>query len=175
MNHGGGEMRSFTVHSTKYDGSLHYHRSLRVVREDPGLIVLYGTPGNMLDSYRGRYMTQFHSLEYYWVDRPYNLEVLWYSDWRPRMHYVNIATPATWDAEQLHFIDLDLDVIWKHERNEFILDDEDEFELHCKRFGYPAELIAQSWSATAEVHRLFAGRVPPFDGSLLAWRPDAAQ
>jgi len=100
--------------------------------------------------------------------------VMWYVDWRPRMHYVNVATPATWSDGTLRFIDLDLDVIWRSDTGEVILDDEDEFALHQVRFGYPSDLIARAWRTGGEVRDMIARRSYPFDGSLHRWRPDGA-
>lgn len=162
------------VHSTKYDGSLHYHYQTQIVREEPNLLVLYGSPGTPLDCYRGQFVTTFHSLEFYWSDRFYNMNVSWHADWRPRMHYVNMATPATWPNGTLHYIDLDLDVIWRAATDEILLDDEDEFAIHQERFGYPPDLITQVWRTSEEVRAMIAERAYPFDGSLHAWRPDVA-
>ena len=164
-------MRPFPVHSTKYDGSLHYRYSMQLVRQEPNLLTLYCPPETPLESYRGQFTTQFHSLELYWSDRYYNVVLLWYPDWRPRMHYVNVATPATWSDGTLRFVDLDLDVIWRAETNEVILDDEDEFALHQVRFGYPSDLIALAQRSGEEVRAMIARRAYPFDGSLLSWRP----
>jgi uncharacterized protein len=164
-------MKPFAVHSTKYDGSLHYHYDSVVVREESNLLVLYTAPGTPTQSYRGFVTASNHSLELYWTDRLYNLHVNWYADWRPRSHYINIATPATWHDGTLRFVDLDLDVIWRTPSGEVILDDEDEFSLHQVRFGYPAELIAQALRSGEEVREMIARRVYPFDGSLHEWRP----
>ncbi len=165
-------MRSFAVHSTKYDGSLHYRYPTSVVREERSLLVLYMPPGIPLDSYRGQLVTEKHTLQFYWADRYYNLHVNWDANWQPRSYYVNIATPATWDDGALRFVDLDLDIIWRPATGEVILDDEDEFALHQKRFGYSAELIEQVWRSSEDVRALIAQRAYPFDGSLHAWRPD---
>ena len=167
-------MKTFPRHSTKYDGSLHYRYPMMVVREDPNLLILYVSPGTLCESYRGQLTARHHSLELYWSDRFYNLTVMWYADWRPRMHYVNVATPATWSDGTLRFIDLDLDVIWRSDTGEVILDDEDEFALHQVRFGYPSDLIARAWRTGGEVRDLIARRSYPFDGSLHTWRPDGA-
>jgi protein associated with RNAse G/E len=164
-------MKRVLVHSTKYDGSIHYRYHATVVHEDADLLQLYRAPGTRATSYRGDMLGTRHSLEIFWPDRLYNVHVIWYPDWRPSMHYVNIATPATWGDGTLRFIDLDLDVIWRAQTGEIVLDDEDEFVLHQARFGYPPELIAQVWHASQEVQDMMARRVYPFDGSLLAWRP----
>jgi protein associated with RNAse G/E len=166
--------RSFPVHSTKYDGSLHYRYMASVVHQEQGQLMLYQSPGMPIDCYRGQLTTQYHSLGVFWPNRFYNLEVVWHPDWRPHEHYVNIATPASWDDGTLRFVDLDLDVIWRADSGEVILDDEDEFELHQARFGYPRDLIEQARHNGEEVRRLMTCHTYPFDGSLFAWRPDGA-
>lgn len=163
-------MRPMQVHSTKYDGSLHYRYAMSVVRREPNLLVSYTAPGTAVESYRGSMVASRHSLSFYWTERPYNLTINWTIDWRPLSHYINVATPATWDDSTIHFIDLDLDVIWRHD-NTIILDDEDEFELHRVRFGYPNDLITESWRSRDEVQDLITRRIYPFDGSLYEWRP----
>src|SRR5262245_45572213 len=113
-------MQQLAVHSTKYDGSLHYRYAVSVVRSEANLLFVYLGPGTYVESYRGELLTTRHSLCLYWTDRPYNLHVNWSADWRPYSHYINVATPAHWDANTLGFIDLDLDVIWKVD-NQLIL------------------------------------------------------
>jgi protein associated with RNAse G/E len=167
-------MKTISRHSTKYDGSLHYRYPGTAVQEDTALLMLYCQPGIVCESYRGPLTASYHSLELYWSDRFYNLTEMWHPDCRPRMHYVNIATPATWDDGTLRFIDMDLDVIWRAESGEVILDDEDEFELHQVRFGYPSDLIAQVQRSAEEVREMIAQSAYPFDGSLFAWRPNGS-
>jgi uncharacterized protein len=167
-------MKTIPVHSTKYDGSLHYRYPSTLVREEGDLLLLYMRPGTAIESYRGAQVASNHTLQLYWSDRPYNLHVSWYADWCPRNHYVNIATPATWHDGSLRFVDLDLDVIWRSSTGEIILDDEDEFADHQVRFGYPPDLVERAIRSGAEVRDLIARRVYPFDGSLHGWRPDAA-
>lgn len=164
-------MRQIVSHSTKYDGSLHYRFPTYLVRDEPGLRVLYCPLGTPLDSYRGQLLATKHSIGLFWTERFYNLHVSWQADWRPHNHYVNIATPATWDEQTLRFVDLDLDVIWRSATGEVVLDDEDEFLLHQRRFGYTPELIARAWQACDEVRDLIARRVAPFDGAQYLWRP----
>ncbi len=167
-------MRAIQVHSTKYDGSLHYRYRMRLVHEEEKLLMLYAAPGEHVESYRGQMLTTRHSLGLYWTDSFYNLTVNWTADWRPISHYINVATPASWNDGTLRFIDLDLDIIWRYNPEELILDDQDEFEAHKIQFGYPSELIAQSWQSSNEVSRLIHERRYPFDGSLYTWRPNGA-
>lgn len=167
-------MKTVSVHSTKYDGSLHYRYATTLVREEADVLVLYMQPGTPVESYRGSSIAEHHNLQLYWSNRPYNLHVSWHADWRPRFHYVNVATPAIWSDSTVSFIDLDLDVIWRSGTGEVILDDEDEFALHQVRYGYPSDLIEQSWRSSSEVRQMIAQRCYPFDGSLHAWRPNGS-
>jgi uncharacterized protein len=167
-------MKNVSVHSTKYDGSLHYRYNTTLVHEEANALMLYMQPGTPIESYRGSMIAEYHNLQIYWSDRRYNLHVSWYADWRPLNHYVNVATPAVWNDGTLNFIDLDLDVIWRSSTGEVILDDEDEFALHQVSFGYPSHLIEQSLRSSLEVRQLIAQRSYPFDGSLHAWRPNGS-
>lgn len=77
--------------------------------------------------------------------------------------YVNVQTPATWDGDRLVAVDLDLDVVrFRDGRVETV--DRDEFDLHRRRYGYPADLVAATERAAAEAHELTAANGPPFDG-----------
>lgn len=58
-------MKPFPVHSTKYDGSIHYRYEMTLVREEADLLVLYGAPGTPLESYRGQFLAPYHALEFY--------------------------------------------------------------------------------------------------------------
>jgi protein associated with RNAse G/E len=167
-------LQPIQVSSTKYDASLHYFYQMERVYQAHDELRLYGRPGIAVNSYRGQMLTTRHSLHLYWTDRFYNVAVNWSSDWKPLSHYVNVATPATWVDGTLRFIDLDLDVIWSAVTGEVILDDEDEFEAHRVRFGYPDELVERCWQTSRELHDLIARGVYPFDGSLYAWRPYGA-
>jgi len=164
-------MTLFNVHSTKYDGGDHYRYQAQIIREEPDFMLLYKAPGEPMSGYRGSFPAKYHTLEFYWSKHYYNMSVVWYADWKPRMHYVNIATPATWHDGTLRFIDLDLDVVW-FANGRVVLDDEDEFEQHQIKYGYPQDLIAQAWESTYDVRALIAKRAPPFDGNAYSWRPN---
>jgi hypothetical protein len=163
-------MKPFRVHSTKYDGGDHYRYPASVVREEANLLMLYKQPGTPINGYRGSFLAKYHTLEFYWSDQFYNLSVIWYANWQPRMHYINVATPASWADGTLRYIDLDLDVVW-FANGRVVLDDEDEFLLHQQKYGYPEDLIAQSWRSSRDVRELIAQRTPPFDGNAYSWRP----
>jgi len=92
-------MRQAMLHTTKYDGSLHYRFAVQVVHETPDRVVAYAPSGHSLDSYRGPVSTERHHLLFYWLDgRYHDLCIVWERDWTPRLHYVNICTPPRMEA-----------------------------------------------------------------------------
>lgn len=71
------------------------------------------------------------------------------ADYRFRI-YADVATTPRWRGRTLTAVDLDLDVV-QHFDGEVAIEDEDEFELHKVRYGYPAEMVT---AAEAECQRL---------------------
>jgi protein associated with RNAse G/E len=158
-------------HSTKYDGSLHYRIPAQVIETTPTRLASYRGPGSPIESYRGNWEGKWHVLGLHWSERHWNLYVHWEQDWTPRELYVNVATPARWDDVALRWIDLDLDLILPAGTSEPKLDDIDEFDLHRRRLGYPADLVESCLAAAVEVAALMRRRTPLFDGRLFDWRP----
>ncbi|MGC4031724.1 MAG: DUF402 domain-containing protein [Tepidisphaeraceae bacterium] len=139
--------------------------------ESAECIRVYSAPGTALDSYRGQLTSISHNLRLYWPDRHWNLSVRWRPDWSLEDYYVNIATPAAWSGYTIDWVDLDLDLILSPDVDEPLLDDEDEFLRHSNAWHYPAELVETCWVTVEEVRQLMRNKLPPFDGSLAAWRP----
>lgn len=164
-------MRELPVNSTKFDGSIHYQFLTRELRRGERELVTYHTPGTPVRSYRGEYTGIMHMLSFFWTDKHYNLHVCWFSDWRPRSLYVNVATPATWHDNVIRYVDLDLDLIVRPGNDEPHIDDEDEFTAHGKLWGYPPDLIARCRASVEEGKRLFAAKNWPFTDELFSWRP----
>lgn len=77
--------------------------------------------------------------------------------------YIDICTPAVWTDRGARLIDLDFDVVvWNDDRGGHVeLVDEDEFEEHRVRLGYPDELVMSSRRAAHDVlARTQAGDAP---------------
>lgn len=84
-------------------------------------------------------------------------------------HFVDIATPPTWVADDRYeMIDLDLDVLF-HRDGAVEIDDEDEFEAHKVRYSYSDELISGALEATATVVGMLERREEPFFEVAAAW------
>jgi protein associated with RNAse G/E len=156
------------VHSTKYDGSLHYRYATELVSAGAGELRLFTPAGTACESYRGPVEITHPTLMVYWSDRPWNVHLSWFPDGRLRHWYVNVASPATWDDGVLRFVDLDLDVILRAS-GEIVVLDEDDLARHRVRFGYPDALVERIHETVAEVRDAMDARVSPFDDSLVGW------
>jgi len=76
--------------------------------------------------------------------------------------YVNIGTPFAFEAERLVSTDLDLDVIRRCDGQVEIID-QDEFEEHQVRYGYPADVVTRVAQTAEEVRAAIERGGPPFD------------
>jgi hypothetical protein len=74
--------------------------------------------------------------------------------------YVDVTTEPVRHAAAVEAVDLDLDVVLLRDGTVAVLD-EDEFAEHQRRYGYPAEMIAQAEATTKDlVARITAGAEP---------------
>lgn len=78
--------------------------------------------------------------------------------------FIDISTPPIWVSENRYeMIDLDLDVIGRHD-GAVEIDDEDEFLIHQVKYGYSKEMILRAEKETKRiVGELEARREPFFD------------
>lgn len=81
--------------------------------------------------------------------------------------YVDIVCEMTHALDAISMIDLDLDVI-RYADGRVALVDEDEFELHQRELGYPADVIAAAQRSAHQVLEAVVADAPPFDGSAAA-------
>lgn len=81
--------------------------------------------------------------------------------------YVDVCLPPTFDraAMTVDFIDLDLDVRVRTERQQFTPEilDQDEFELNAQELAYPPALRASAKGSLGSVLADLRARRPPFD------------
>ena len=150
----------------KYDQQLHYEWSSHVLEETEDYVLLYARPGRKLQHHtRGAcYTYDSHSLECFMRHEGFTLQLDLEQDGTMR-GYSNIGLPPTVTDEEIHFIDLDVDLVAR-EPGEWQLDDEEEFDINRIRYGYPDALVEQVWHTVAEVKRRIEHQQFPFDGSL---------
>ena len=157
--------RQTPIHITKYDGSYHRRWPARFVVQRGPLYVLTAIRGGMVT--RTPQPRDDPAPTPIWPGDIYLYDDRWYNVSRiPRggrcWYYVNIATPAEFDGEQFHCIDLDLDVAWYTDEAPRVLD-EDEFLAHSKAMRYPADVVERARAAVDDVLGVIGERAFPFD------------
>lgn len=150
----------------KYDGSLHYEWTSRLIDEDDERILLYAGPGRTLQHYTRQacYTYESHSLECFMRRDGFTVQLDLETDGSIR-HYCNIGLVPRLDGDVIEFIDLDLDLV-ADGGGDWRLVDEEEFKVNQVRFGYPDDVVAHVWNIIADVKRRIDLGAFPFDGSL---------
>jgi uncharacterized protein len=152
---------------TKYDGSAHRDYPARRLSEDD-LGVWVGVPRGTASVYHGR-----PSVE----QIPFVLLIPHGAWWTgmfnppPRTSevYCDITTPARWEGDTVHIIDLDLDVVRRRDSGRVELRDEDEFAVHRQLFGYPDDLVAEAHAAARKLLVALDDGAEPFATQYRKW------
>jgi len=147
---------------TKYDGSAHRDYPARRFDEDD-LGIWVGVTRGTPSVYHGR-----QSVE----QIPFVLLIPHHAWWTgmfnppPRTSevYCDITTPARWEGDTVHIIDLDLDVVRRRASGLVELRDEDEFDEHREQFGYPDDLVAEARAAADKLMVALGDGSEPFAG-----------
>lgn len=134
--------------------------------ERRGLVVTQTFAGTQVETHAGTWMSPFHTRGHYWNDRWYNVTRLE----APRGgglqgFYCNIATPAEFDGQHLHYCDLQLDVraFWEDGRLRYEVWDEDEFDEARVALKYSGQLVRDARAAVDELVRRIEAREFPFN------------
>jgi hypothetical protein len=155
---------------TKYDGSAHRDYPARRLDEDD-LGIWVGVPRGTKSVYHGR-----PSVE----QIPFVLLIPHHAWWTgmfnppPRTSevYCDITTPARWEGDTVHIVDLDLDVVRRRDSGLVELRDEDEFAVHRESFGYPADLVHEAHAAARKLLVALGDGTEPFAGHYRKWLSD---
>ena len=103
-----------------------------MLRQEGSLIVLDAKfPDEIIHDLLGTIASGTHSLEYYWLDRWYNVFRFAQPDGKLRNYYCNVNVPATLSDNVLSYVDLDLDILVEPDFSYRILDVED-FERNAE-------------------------------------------
>jgi protein associated with RNAse G/E len=86
--------------------------------------------------------------------------------------YVDIATPAQWEGDTVRMVDLDLDIA-RRRGGATEIHDEDEFEEHQVRYGYPDHIIDKARTETARLAVAVERRDEPFGEAGERWLVEA--
>lgn len=158
----GNIQRAVTVRTYKYDGSAHRHWRAQVSREENSLLVLDAKfEEEIHHPLLGTVARETSSIEYYWLDRWYNVFRFVEPTGELRNFYCNINVPPVLQNDVLSYIDLDTDVLVAPDFSYSVLD-EDEFAANAARYNYPGEILYQAQSALKELISLIEERAFPF-------------
>ena len=152
-----------TVRAHKYDGSEHRSWNAKVLRREGSLLVLDATfDKEIKHDLLGTIASGTRSIEYYWLDRWYNIFRFAEPTGELRSYYCNVNVPPAFDGQVLSYVDLDIDILVEPDFSYQILDVED-FERNAKLYGYSHEVQSNARRAVDELVNLIDTRQFPFD------------
>ena len=158
-----GSNTAVVVGVAKYDGAEHRRWPALLAEQTGSLLVLDAVFEEEIEhDLLGKVASGTISIEYYWLDRWYNVFRFSDPDQKLKNFYCNINVPPGFDGRVLSYIDLDIDVLVAPDLSYKVLD-EDDFEQNAKRYPYPLEVQAQARAALAELIGLIELRSFPFD------------
>jgi protein associated with RNAse G/E len=150
------------LRATKFDGAAHWIQPFRVVSDDGTLLVTEYRARTPIFTSRGEFRSPYDSRVYFWRDRWYNVFRLSRPGCSLALWYCNVTTPPQLLGTELTYVDLDLDVAVRPDGCIELLD-EDEFEVHQAKYGYPADVVSRAEQAAGEVADLARAQGFPFD------------
>lgn len=147
----------------KFDGTEYRRWRATLTRKEGALLVFDAAfEDEVRHSQLGLIRRGTASIEYYWLDRWYNVFRFLEPDGRFRNFYCNVNMPPVFDGGTLTYVDLDIDVLVHPDLSYQILDLE-EFEMNAKKYNYPQEVQACARSALQELLALIESHEFPFD------------
>ena len=151
-----------TVRACKYDGSEHRRWPATLVTQEGALIVLDASFDRDIEhDLLGTIQTGTRSVEYYWLDRWYNVFRFSLPDGELRYFYCNVNIPPQFDGQTLTYVDLDIDILVEPDFSYSVLD-RDDFERNALLYGYSADVQRQANEALHELIGLIEQRSFPF-------------
>jgi protein associated with RNAse G/E len=150
------------VRVMKFDRREHRRwRASLLRREGPLLVLDARFAEEVRHSQLGLIERGTASIEYYWLDRWYNVFRFLEPDGSLRNFYCNVNLPPEFDGFTLTYVDLDIDIIVRPDFSYEILD-RDEFEQNAERFRYPVPVIDGAERALLELRSMIESRRFPF-------------
>jgi protein associated with RNAse G/E len=154
--------KQIKVRVLKYDGSEYRRWNARMARLEGSLIVLEAEfEFDVQHDSLGTIPKGTQTVEYYWLDRWYNVFRFVEDDNSTRLWYCNVSTPATVADAMLSYVDLDIDMLVQPDLTYALLD-LDDFEENAQRFGYSVETQQMAHQAVDELRVLIDTHQFPF-------------
>lgn len=162
-----------TVRAHKYDGSEHRSWNANLVRQEGSLLVLDATFGEEIKhDLLGTIAPGTKSIEYYWLDRWYNIFRFAEPTGELRSYYCNVNVPPAFDGQVLSYVDLDIDILVEPDLSYRIVD-LDDFEQNAELFGYSEDVQSKARQALERLVELIEARAFPFSDAGVRGNCDA--
>lgn len=153
------------IQSYKHDGSLHRTWSSGTILDvDDEKFVLITYKTWVVEADGRRWFTREPAICFYYRKRWYNVIAMIRN--KGVYYYCNLASPSIYDGEAIKNIDYDLDVKVFPE-GDYLLLDNDEFELHQRRMNYPQSIIDIVGDEIKRVLGTIKAYNAPFDEKLV--------
>jgi protein associated with RNAse G/E len=160
-----GNQAEVSVRVMKYDRALHRSWRAKLLRREASLLVLDAAfEEEVRHPQLGLIRRGTVSIEYYWLDRWYNVFRFLEPDGGLRNFYCNVNMPPEFEGGVLSYVDLDMDIVVSPALSYEILD-MDEFEINAEKYKYPEDVRARAHHAIEELLALIEARAFPFDQS----------
>lgn len=161
-----GSQVEVAVRVMKYNGALHRSWRAQLSRREESLLILDAAfEEEVRHAQLGLIRRGTVSIEYYWLDRWYNVFRFLEPSGGVRNFYCNVNMPPTFDGHTLSYVDLDIDILVSPDLSYEILD-LDEFEINALRYKYPAYVRNRARRAVEEIVALIEARAFPFNQSV---------
>ncbi|MDT5060118.1 MAG: uncharacterized protein QOH63_577 [Acidobacteriota bacterium] len=157
------DVEAITVCAYKYDGIEYRQWRGQLAGRKNSLLILNATFDNEVrHPLLGLIAPGTISVEFYWLDRWYNIFRFHQPTGELRNYYCNINVPPVFHQNVLSYIDLDMDILVAPDLSYRILD-EDEFAANASRFKYSLEVQRRSYQAIEQLVTLIESRQFPFN------------
>lgn len=151
-----------TVRVLKHDGAEHRSWTAQLKSCDGDLIVLDAEfEVEVFHEDLGRIAKGTKTIEYYWLNRWYNVFQFLATDGSTSLFYCNVNTPPAMENNVLTYVDLDIDVLIKPDFSYQILD-LPEFEANAELYQYSKETRRNAEEAVEELKQMIERRHFPF-------------
>lgn len=151
-----------TIHSLKYDRSIHIEWEAIIIDQTTDYIVTYAKPGRSIIHY-GR-NTIFHfdtwAVDFFPLNNWFTATKSIKANSLPH-YYCNICMPPVLKGNYLSYIDLDLDYI--NYDGTWTIVDQDEFAENQIKYNYPTDIINRAKNELNKLIELVKNNKKPFD------------
>ena len=155
--------KQFEVRVLKYDGTEYRRWTAKVASYDGSLLVLDAEfDVEVQHPELGHIPLGTRTVEYYWLDKWYNVFRFLHGNGHTRLWYCNINVPPIVEDGSISYVDLDIDVLVHPDFSYQVLD-LDEFEQHAQSLNYPDEIKESAHQALTELIARITDRQFPFN------------